>query len=204
MSLLTNLKLNYITKLLQDVENTTANQDVLNAVIKYMNENPDKFDPTIDMSKLNQFVQDYVNKNSSVFQGIPGPPSSTSEITDALSVYFKTSTAVNFLNATFSVIITKNNYLKCGNTTLQNYNTLNNTSSQNDIQTNYIKVNGITCSNIYGTDGVVSTGVVQTNCIDLLNCFNGKTTNGLTCTDVLTVPKSSNLTGAITFQKTLK
>jgi hypothetical protein len=110
-SLITNLKLNYITKLLREVEDTTANQDIVNAVIKYINDNQDKFDPTIDITKLNQFVQNYLTTNNNLFRGIAGPPVQESDIISALNTFINSNTVINFINATFKNIV-------CGNSTL--------------------------------------------------------------------------------------
>jgi len=142
MSLLTNLKLNRITKLIKMIEDTTANQDILDAVIKFINENSGKFTPEIDMTKVNSFIEDYLNKNASTFQGIKGDPPSTVTITLALGNYFNNKTQTDFIDATFSNIKKIDNQLICGNTTLTKYAPpINNISPNFDIQTKNIKGN---------------------------------------------------------------
>ena len=171
MSLLTNLKLNYITKLLQDVENTTANSDVLNAVIKYINDNKDKFEPDIDITALNQFVENYINKNNNLFQGQPGPPVAESDIISALDTYFKSTVVINFINATFKNLV-------CGNTTLQFYDSTGQTDSQFDITSNNVKCKKLTLSNIYApANGNVVSDEPEIKFNHLINALQGIKTN---------------------------
>lgn len=136
-ALITSLKLNYITRSLTQVGNAAANQEVINAVIRYINDNPDKFDPTIDITKLNQFVENYLQTNTDIFRGQIGPPVGESDIIVALQQFFNTSTNITFINASFSKITEVLNFLKCGNSTLTFYNQ-GNADNQYDIATNNI------------------------------------------------------------------
>jgi hypothetical protein len=95
MTTLVNLKLNTIYAELNQVANNTPNQEIINAVIAYINNNLDKIEPAVDITKLNLFVEKYLQDNRVLFQGQQGIAGQS----PVLDYSVLNSTATKYLNS---------------------------------------------------------------------------------------------------------